>query len=93
MIQIKNSKDLWSSVNDKENVYDMQYMEINNPEDIVSSYASELDKTEVEEFYNELNVDLSNEKVDDLEKKLKENYDKELTLKDLQELLPPQIQI
>ena len=70
-------------VKNRENIFDMQYMEMNNEDGITANYAAEPDKVEVEEFYNELNVDLSNEKTDDLEKKLRENYDRELTLKDL----------
>jgi len=70
-------------VKDRENIYDMQYMEMKTEETIASNYAAEPDKVEVEDFYNELNVDLNNEKVDDLEQQLKENYDRELTLKDL----------
>lgn len=70
-------------VKDRPNIYKMQYMEMNNEEDIAGNYAAEPDKVEVEDFYKELNVDLSHEKVDDLEKKLKEDYDRELTLKDL----------
>jgi len=71
------------TVKNRENIYEMQYMEVNNEEGIVANYAAEPDKVEVEEFYNELNVDLSHDKVDDLEKQLRDNYDKELTLKDL----------
>ncbi len=70
-------------VKDRDNIHKMQYMEMNNEEDIAGNYAAEPDKVEVEDFYKELNVDLSHEKVDDLEKKLKEDYDRELTLKDL----------
>jgi hypothetical protein len=70
-------------VKDKANIYDMQYMEVMNEDGVVANYAAEPDKVEVEDFYNDLKVDLGVEKTDDMEKKLKEDYDRELTMKDL----------
>ena len=70
-------------VKDRNNIYDMQYMEVMNEDGIVANYAAEPDKVEVEDFYNDLKVDLGVEKTDDMEKKLKEDYDRELTMKDL----------
>lgn len=70
-------------VKDRDNIYKMQYMEMTNEEGITENYANEPDKVEVEDFYKELNVDLSRDKTDDMEKKLREDYDRELTLKDL----------
>lgn len=70
-------------VKDKANTYDMQYMEVMNEDGVVANYAAEPDKVEVEDFYNDLKVDLGVEKTDDMEKKLKEDYDRELTMKDL----------
>jgi hypothetical protein len=64
-------------------MYDMQYMEVMNEDGVVANYAAEPDKVEVEDFYNDLKVDLGIEKTDDMEKKLKEDYDRELTMKDL----------
>lgn len=70
-------------VKNRDNIFPMQYMEIMNEEGVMANYAAEPDKVEVEDFYNDLNVELGTEKVDDLEKKLREDYDRELTLKDL----------
>ena len=70
-------------VENRDNIFIMQYMEIANQDGVAANYAAEPDKVEVEDFYNDLKVDLGNEKVDDLEKKLREDYDRELSLKDL----------
>jgi hypothetical protein len=70
-------------VKDRANMYDMQYMEVMNEDGVAANYAAEPDKVEVEDFYNDLKVDLGVEKTDDMEKKLKEDYDRELTMKDL----------
>jgi len=70
-------------VKDRTNMYDMQYMEVMNEDGVAANYAAEPDKVEVEDFYNDLKVDLGVEKTDDMEKKLKEDYDRELTMKDL----------
>lgn len=70
-------------IKDRNNIYDMQYMEVANEDGVAANYAAEPDKVEVEDFYNDLKVDLGVEKTDDMEKKLKEDYDRELTMKDL----------
>jgi len=70
-------------VKDRRNIYDMQFMEVSNEDGIAANYAAEPDKVEVEDFYNDLKVDLGVDKTDDMEKKLKEDYDRELTMKDL----------
>lgn len=67
----------------KENVFPLKYMDMDNVD--TATYAEEPDKVEMEKFYNHFSIDLdggtSNE--DDLEKRLKENYNYEVTLKDL----------
>lgn len=67
----------------RENVYPLKYMEIDNID--TAQYAEEPEKADMEEFYNHFNINFEN-KVDsetDLERKLKEDYNYEVTLKDL----------
>jgi hypothetical protein len=67
----------------KENVYPLKYMEMDGID--TANYTDEPDKVEMEQFYNHFDIDFDggtgNE--DDLEKRLKENYNYEVTLKDL----------
>ena len=70
-------------VRDKKNIFKMKYMELNSEEGVAANYAAEPDKVDVEDYYNEIDVDLGVDKADDLERRLMDNYDKELTLKDL----------
>jgi hypothetical protein len=66
-----------------ENVYPLKYMDMDNID--TTNYTEEPDKVEMEQFYNHFDIDFDggtgNE--DDLEKRLKENYNYEVTLKDL----------
>lgn len=67
----------------RENVFPLKYMEVDNID--TAEYAEEPDKVDMEEFYNHFNINFDN-KVDtetDLERKLKEDYNYEVTLKDL----------
>jgi len=66
-----------------ENVYALKYMEMDNIE--TNTYAEEPEKIEMEEFYNHFAIDFEGgtSNADDLEKRLKENYNYEVTLKDL----------
>ena len=67
----------------RENVYPLKYMDMDNVE--TSNYAEEPDKVEMEEFYNHFSIDFDGgtSNSDDLERRLKENYNYEVTLKDL----------
>lgn len=67
----------------RENVYPMKYMEVDNIDS--AEYTEEPEKADMEEFYNHFNINLGG-KVDngtDLERKLREDYNYEVTLKDL----------
>lgn len=66
-----------------ENVYVLKYFEMDNIE--TNNYAEEPDKIEMEEFYNHFSIDFDGGTTngDDLEKRLSENYNYEVTLKDL----------
>jgi len=66
-----------------ENVYVLKYFEMDNIE--TNNYAEEPDKDEMEEFYNHFSIDFEGgtSNADDLEKRLSENYNYEVTLKDL----------
>ena len=66
-----------------ENVYALKYMEMENIE--TNNYAEEPDKVEMEEFYNHFTIDFEGgtSNADNLEKRLSENYNYEVTLKDL----------
>ena len=67
----------------KENVYPLKYMEMENID--TTNYAEEPDKVEMEKFYNHFSIDFDGgtNSTDDLETRLKENYNYEVTLKDL----------
>lgn len=66
-----------------ENVYPLKFMDMDNVD--TTNYAEEPDKVEMEQFYNHFDIDLEGGtgNGDDLEKRLKENYNYEVTLKDL----------
>ena len=71
-------------VPEKDNVFKLKYMEMNPDETIISNYAEEPDNVDIEKYYNDHDIELDTEKFsDDLEKKLKEHYNKPLLLKDL----------
>ena len=67
----------------KENVFPLKYMEMDNIE--TADYAEEPDKVEMEEFYNHFSIDFEpgTSTADNLETRLRENYNYEVTLKDL----------
>lgn len=66
------------------NIFDLRYMEINSDDNIASNYGEELDNVNMEKFYNNFDIELNNNtQTEDLEKKLRENYDHQLYLKDL----------
>lgn len=70
-------------VSGRDNIYKLNYMEINFDEsNIPLAYAHEPDKIDIQGFYNDENLELKDTDVD-LEKKLKENYNRTLTLNDL----------
>ena len=70
-------------VKDRPNIYKLLYMEITDQDNIVANYGGEPDKADTEEVYTELNLDNAIQQSDNLEQKLKENYNREITLKDL----------
>lgn len=71
-------------VTDREHIYRLKFMEMNPDETVISNYASEPDNVDIEKYYNDNDIELTTEKfTDDLEKKLKDNYNRPLLLKDL----------
>jgi len=67
----------------RENVYALKYMDMENID--TTTYAEEPDKVEMEQFYNHFSINFEGgtSNADDLEKRLQENYNYEVTLKDL----------
>jgi len=73
-------------IEERENVYEIKYMEISREdENITNFYANEPDDVDIEEFYNsnEINFNNYNQQNSNLEKLLMEDYNKELSIKDI----------
>lgn len=69
----------------RDNIYELKYMEMVKEEDITASYAAEPDDVDIEEFYNNIDINLHNysQQNSNLEKMLLEDYNKQLTIKDV----------
>ena len=73
-------------IEERENVYELKYMEISREDENISNfYANEPDDVDIEEFYNsnEINFNNYNQQNSNLEKLLMEDYNKELSIKDI----------
>ena len=73
-------------VDNRENIYELKYMEMTKEEEnVTSSYANEPDDVDIEEFYNNIDINLHNynQQNSNLEKMLLEDYNKQLTIKDV----------
>jgi hypothetical protein len=72
-------------VTNRPNIFDLRYMEITNEDNIASNYGDEPDNVDMEKFYNNFDIELNTNSShdEDLEKRLKENYEIQLYLKDL----------
>ena len=73
-------------IEERENVYELKYMEISrDDENITNFYANEPDDVDIEEFYNnnEINFNNYNQQNSNLEKILMEDYNKQLSIKDI----------
>lgn len=73
-------------VENRDNIYELKYMEMmKEDENITSNYANEPDDVDIEEFYNNININLNNynKQNSDLEKMLLEDYNKQLSIKDV----------
>jgi hypothetical protein len=70
----------------RDNIYELKYMEMTKEEEnITSNYANEPDDVDIEEFYNNIDINLHNynKQNTDLEKMLLEDYNKQLSIKDV----------
>ena len=73
-------------VDNRDNIYELKYMEmIKEEENVTSSYANEPDDVDIEEFYNNIDINLHNynQQNTNLEKMLLEDYNKQLSIKDV----------
>lgn len=73
-------------VENRDNIYELKYMEMTKEdENVSSSYAHEPDDVDIEEFYNNVDINLHNynQQNSNLEKMLLEDYNKQLTIKDV----------
>ena len=73
-------------VDNRENIYELKYMEMTKEEEnVTSSYANEPDDVDIEEFYNNIDINLHNynQQNTNLEKMLLEDYNKQLSIKDV----------
>ena len=73
-------------VDNRDNIYELKYMEMTKEEEnVTSSYANEPDDVDIEEFYNNIDINLHNhnQQNSNLEKMLLEDYNKQLTIKDV----------
>lgn len=70
-------------VEDQNNTYKLKHIDIEDENIFKNLKEKSIDNFDVEKDYNGLNIRISPEKGDDLEKSLKENYDHEVMLKDL----------
>lgn len=89
MLYISNRYELKLDENseNKDNVYELKYMEMTKEEggDVSSNYANEPDDVDIEDFYNNTDINLHNfnKHNENLEKMLLEDYNHQLTLKDI----------
>lgn len=71
---------------DRENVYELKYMEMSREDETIPNYyANEPDDVDIEEFYNNNSINLNNynQQNSNLEKMLLEDYNKQLSIKDI----------
>ena len=94
MLYISNRYELKldENIDKKDNVYELKYMEMTKEEggDVSSNYANEPDDVDIEDFYNNTDINLHNfnRQNENLEKMLLEDYNHQLTLKDINHRLP-----
>ena len=70
-------------VEEQTNSYKLKHIDIEDENIFKNLKEKSIDNFDIEKDYNGLNIRISPEKGDDLEKSLKENYDHEVMLKDL----------
>ena len=74
-------------VEGRDNMYELKYMEMTNEagENIAANYGNEMDDVDIEEFYNNIDVNVNNynKQNSNLEKLLLEDYNKQLHIKDI----------
>jgi len=74
-------------VEGRDNTYELKYMEMTNEdgENVASNYGNEPDDVDIEEFYNNIDVNINNynKQNANLEKLLLEDYNKQLHIKDI----------
>jgi hypothetical protein len=66
---------------EKGDIYKLKYIDLETPENIVQKYAEDPDNNDIKNDYDEVNIE--EQKTEDLENSLNENYNREIMLKDI----------
>lgn len=70
-------------VENNENTYNVEYIELNENGNIPEDYAGETDNFDLEKNYDEIDIDFSKNEKNDLAEHLEENYNHPVCLKDM----------